>query len=384
MSRPRTCHITTVDISLARLLKSRLIRLKEKGFDIETMSAPGPYLPELEQVGLRHIGINSLTRRWSLQADISAFFQIYQHLRKNKYDIVNTYSPKAGIFGRIAAKLAGIPIVVHTSWGLYFTDDSSWSKRAFFLALEAVAARFCDHIFSVNRDDIITMLKYKIITPDKVSYLGNATDIDNFHPKKLISRLSKRREFGIKQDHIVVGIVGRLVKEKGYKEFFSVAREIKSRHGNVTFVSIGPLDPDKKDAISEAEIGQLEQEQVVYFLGMQSDMPEIYGMLDIVVLPSYREGFPRSLVEASAMARPIITTDTRGCREAVEHEITGLLVPVGSSEALEKAIEFLIDNPSTREKFGEAGRQKAIREFDERILVRRIASKYKELCGYIN
>ncbi len=375
----KTCHITTVDISIANLLSDRLKLLKQHDFSIHTASSGHQHKNKIMAAGLPHSEINSLTRRWDVQSDIKSIYEIYKFLKNSQFEIVNTYSPKAGVFGRIAAKYARIPIVVHTSWGLFYSEDSPVLKKIFHLTLEFFAGRHCDHIFSVNRDDIDVMIKYRIKKAENITYLGNGTDLNCFHPQHKNQAEKIKHKFKIPQDNIVVGIVGRVVKEKGYQEFIDAAVQIKASNPNVEFVSVGPLDPDKPDSFGMHHIREIENRGVIRFLGYQTDMRSIYSMLDVIVLPSYREGHPRSLVEACAMGIPIITTNTRGCKETVENNYNGFLVPLKDTKNLIEKIDILVKDEHKRSMFSINSRQKAEKDYDQVKLVQKIAQVYNQL-----
>ena len=377
-----SAHITTSKISLQILLKSRLLLLKAKGIRIYGLSGPEPLAKEFENGEIKYIPIFDLTRKWSIWKDIKAFFQLIRILKRKNFHIVNTYGPKPGFYGRIAAKIARVPIILHTNWGLYFSEDSSVFKKVFYLVLEWIGSCFSNHVFSVNKDDIETMIKYRIVkNRRKITYIGNATTLSYFSPEAINQKKIKevKAELGIEENKLIIGMVGRLVKDKGYEEFFRVAKTLKKKYNHLIFLSVGPVDLDKSDRISKEVIERVKQKGIVNFLGMRTDMPYMYAIMDIVVLPSHREGFPRSLVEACAMGKPLVATNIRGCREAVDDGINGFLVPLKDWKSLCDAIEKLIVNEDLRKKMGKASRKKALKEFDENKLVEKIAEVYNKL-----
>jgi glycosyltransferase involved in cell wall biosynthesis len=224
-----------------------------------------------------------------------------------------------------------------------------------------------------------TAVREKICPVEKMTYLGNGVDLDRFRPRKSggVSR-NKREELGIPPDSVVIGMVGRLTYEKGYRELFLAAKEVFSIHQGVFFLVVGPSDEveEREFRTLVVDLGILER---VRFLGLRLDMPEIYGIMDIFVLPSHREGFPRSLIEASAMGLPVIATDIRGCREVVDHGKSGLLIPVRDQRALARAILDLLRRPDRAENMGKAGRRRAESEFDEKLIVKRQLEAYGKL-----
>ena len=188
----------------------------------------------------------------------------------------------------------------------------------------------------------------------------------------------KRIELGLPQNKIVVGFVGRLVVEKGVLDLINAARLVINKGVDAQFLFVGPIDHDKKDAINPQN-DTIDVEAYCSFIGFQDNMPLIYSLMDVFVLPSYREGFPRSLMEASAMQVPCITTDIRGCREVVEEGKNGLLVPAGDVQALAQSIQKLLNNPALANRMGDIGRQIAVERFDERKVFEKVSQTYHSL-----
>ncbi len=372
----KVAHLVTARTSLSLLLERRLQILREYGFENTGLSGDVDWFAGGESEAYRFIPVKNLTRKMEPWSDARALVHLVTILREGQHEIVNTYGPKPGAFGRIAARVAGVPLVVHTNWGLLATERSSFLKKAFVLGVEAVVAQFGDRVMSVNRDDMIALRRLQVRGGFYgVSYLGNACDLNHFDPRLVcVEKVTTMRErWGVSRDALIVGMVGRLVKEKGAVEFIEAARWLGPRHPECAFVVVGPVDPYKKDRV-DPEMA----EQWVRLVGFESDMRTAYAAMDIVVLPSHREGFPRTLVEASAMCKPIVTTDSRGCREAVDPGESGLLVPVGDSRALSEAIRRFLVDAELRLRAGNKSREKAHREFDEHKLVARMVEVYLE------
>jgi glycosyltransferase involved in cell wall biosynthesis len=214
-------------------------------------------------------------------------------------------------------------------------------------------------------EDVVTLERLGI-PKRKVVYLGNGIDLERFDPASAPAvRRRVRRELGLSEDTIVCGVVGRLVWEKGYREVFAAARALRD---DVTFVVVGPDDPDKADAVSRTAITQAERDGVI-FLGSRADIEQLYAAFDLYVLASYREGFPRSAMEAAAMGLPLVVTDVRGCRQVVDPGVNGLMVPMRDCEALTRAICELARDDDLRLKLGRGARMKAEREFDQRRII---------------
>jgi len=368
----RIAHLTTVDLSLRYLLLPQLRAIVELGGEAIGISAPGPDVPALEQAGIRHIPLPGSTRSFSLRSDLRAMVSLWRILRRERPDVLHTHNPKPGLYGRVVGRVAGVPVIVNTIHGLYATPDDPWPKRALVYGLETLASRCSDVELVQSREDVELVTRRHITPPDRTVLLGNGVDLERFDPDRLPegTRDEVRRSLGIPEDRIVVGIVGRLVAEKGFPELLQAMEQLDERF---VLVAIGPYDPDKADAVSPASV-EAARRRGHLFLGMRTDVDALYTAIDIFVLPSHREGFPRAAMEAAAMGLPIVATDIRGCREVVEHERTGLLVPVRSPDELASAIRRLGDDPALRRRLGAAGRAKAVAEFDERKVVEIVVS----------
>ena len=372
--RPRVAHLTTVDSSLRYLVLPQLLAVQEAGGEAIGISAPGPFVQEIEDRGIRHIPLPSSTRGVNWTADLRAARELWRILRREKVDVLHTHNPKPGVYGRIVGRLAGVPLVVNTVHGLYATENDSWSKRTAVYLLETIASRFSHIELIQSREDLEILTRLHIRSPAKTSWLGNGVDLARFDPRRFSSqdRIDVRKELGLDPDTVVVGTVARLVAEKGYPELFDAAKAFD--HG-ITFVCVGPDDPEKVDALPRQILEQAKQ-QGVRFLGMRDDVDRLYVAMDIFVLPSHREGFPRAAMEAAAMGLPIIATDIRGCREVVEHERNGLLFPIRRPDELARAIARLADSPELRSQMGIQSREKALVEFDESRVVQTVLKAY--------
>jgi glycosyltransferase involved in cell wall biosynthesis len=366
----RVAHLTTVDLSLRYLVLPQLTKVVELGGEAIGISASGPYVGELEELGIRHITLPGSTRSIDPRADLKAMVSLWRILREERPDVIHTHTPKPGLYGRVIGRLAGVPAVLNTIHGLYATPDDPLAKRMIVYGLEAVAARFSDVELVQSAEDLRLVTDRRITRPDRTVFLGNGVDLRRFDPDLGSSeeRRSARALFGVGDDQIVVGIVARLVAEKGFPELFDAVRGLDDRF---TLVVIGPHEPDKADAVGAAMVAQAREDGVV-FLGMRDDVDVLYRAMDFFVLPSHREGFPRAAMEAAASGLPLIVTDIRGCREVVEDGVNGLLVPVLDPQALRAAIAKLGNDAELRRSMAKAARVKAVREFDEQRIVRTV------------
>ena len=376
MTRPvKLAHLTTVDLSLRYLVLPQLAGGVEAGWETIGISAPGEFVPEVEAIGVRHVALPTSSRGWGLRDDLRAARDLWRILRREQVDVLHTHNPKPGLYGRVLGRLAGVPIVVNTVHGLYATEDDPLAKRVVVYALEAIAARFSDAELVQSSEDLALMRRLRISPSHRTFLLGNGIDLSHFDPARFDGEHGRglRHEIGVRDDQVLVGIVGRLVAEKGYPELIEAAAQLDDRFA---FVAIGPDDPDKSDALG-ADFYAKAEAAGLRLLGMRTDVDEWYDAMDLFVLPSHREGFPRAAMEAAAMGLPIIATDIRGCREVVEPGVNGRLVPVLDPAALAAAIEEVGSDPDLRRRMGQASRERALMHFDERQIVHTVFAAYQ-------
>ncbi len=355
----RVAHLTTVDMSLQLLLATELKVDLEAGFETYGISAPGPYVPQLEAIGVRHEPLHALTRSWEPRADAAAGRELLAVLRRIRPDVLHTHNPKTGVLGRVLGRAAGVPVVVNTCHGLWAQAHDPLAKRAFVLGAEAFAARFSHAELYQNGEDRTTLAR--AVPGRRSRVVGNGVDLSRFTADPA-DRARIRSALGVGEDELLVGGVGRRVAEKGIREYAGAARALA---GKARFVWIGPEDPDKPDALGDdPAAGGVE------FLGSRSDMPELYAALDVFVLPSYREGFSRSAMEAAASGLPMVLSDIRGCREIGTDGEHLLLAPPGDAGALTTALDRLLTEPALREQLGTAARRRALAQFDQRAVAR--------------
>jgi glycosyltransferase involved in cell wall biosynthesis len=370
----RLLHVTTTDISLELLLGPQLRDFRDAGFEMHTASAPGPFVAGLVRDGIAHHPLRHATRAFALGHDAAAPAELYRLFRRLRPDIVHTHNPKPGVYGRMAARAARVPLVVNTQHGLYAQPTDRPARRLPVYALERLAAGFSDIELVQNREDLETLARLRV-PRRKLRLLGNGVDLDRFHPLPPEVRKEVRAELEVDDEQVVVGAVGRLVWEKGYAELFAAAKRLLARRDDMAVVVAGPFDADKGDPLTAADVAAAEAAGV-RFLGHRPDPERLYAAFDIYVLASHREGFPRSAMEAAASGLPIVATDIRGCREVVDHGRTGVLVPARDAAALEAAIDHLAGDPAARVRLGETAAAKARQEFDQRRVIARTLEAY--------
>ncbi len=373
----KICYVANSVRAVKFLLLPQLKFLIKEGYDVSVVCSGGEWLSDIEKEGIK-VKVVKIRRKISPVYDVVTLYKLWSYFKYEKFHIVHTNNPKPGLLGQLAARMAGVSIIVNTIHGLYFHENSSKAKRSIFIFVERVAAICSDLIFSVNKEDIDTLIKNKIAPSEKIKYLGNGINTKKFTLNRFTKEFvaKKKKEINVPENYSVVGIVARLVKEKGYMDLFEAFRIILEKYPKTILLAIGPKEPEKKDAIVPKIVKDFGIENNAIFLMERDDVDELYSLMDVFVLPSYREGLPISLLEAMAEKRAIVATDIRGCREEIENGKSGILVPIKNSEKLAKAIIFLFNNPDKAKEFGENARLTVEKYFNEDIVFGRIKEEY--------
>ena len=383
VSAPKIAHITTIDQSLDYLLLNQLQSFQRAGYEVVGIAAPGPHVSRIESAGIRFLPVY-MTRNFTPLTDLFSLWQLWRVIRRERFVIVHTHNPKPGLLGQLAARFAGTPVVINTLHGFYFHDHMRPLGRRFYIMLERLAALCSDLILSQNREDMITAKQERIGRPSQMRYLGNGIDLTVFDPGRFSAEaVSQRRaKLNIPVEAPVVGFVGRLAgRRKGFLDFLAAASAIAQQLPEARFLIIGEADHGKPDAVEPSIATDYGIADRCLFLGRQAneDLPLLYCVMDLLVLPSLFEGVPRVVMEAAAMGIPAVVTDVKGNREAVERGRNGLLVPLGDVAALQEAILAILTNREDALRMGAEGRRLAQERFDERLIFAHIRAEYARL-----
>ncbi len=308
--------------------------------------------------------------------DLIAFARLYRLVRKMRPHIVHTHTAKAGALGRLAARLAGVPVVIHTYHGHIFQGYFPSLKTRLFLNTERWLARGTDRLLTVSEAVRQDLLRRGIGSPERLSVVPLGLDLDPLIQCEMV-RGQLRAELGV-GDVPLVGIIARLVPIKRHEDFLAAATVVASRIPNCRFLVVG--DGELRGRL-EARSRELGLGGRVHFLGWRGDLPRIYADLDLVALSSANEGLPVSLIEAMAAGRPVVATRVGGVPDLVEHGVTGLLVSPEDPAALAEATMALLTDPERRRAMGEAGRKRVHPAFSAERLVEDIDRLYTELLA---
>ena len=374
-------HITTVPLTLG-FLHGQVSYMKDHGFDVYAISSPGELLDEFGSREQITVSAVMMPRTITPLSDIAALGKLWSRLRIIRPHIVHSHTPKGGLLGMIAAYFAGIPIRIYNIHGMPYMTASGFRRRILKFT-EKVSCLLAHQVLCVSHSIREVAISDSICPPDKIKVIGggsiNGIDSGNrFNPETLASSRSNiRREYGIPDNAIVIGFVGRIVRDKGIVELAEAWKTIADRNSNVYLMLIGPFEP--QDQVPPETVAILEGHDRIVLAGMCKDTAPYYAAMDIVVLPTYREGFPVVPMEAAAMGLPVVATKIPGCIDAIQDGVTGTLVPPQQSDALAEAIQRYLDDPELREKHGKAGRERVVRDFRQEDIWEAIYQEYMRL-----
>jgi glycosyltransferase involved in cell wall biosynthesis len=345
--------------------------------------------PAFEAAGFRYLPYASGQHaRVSPLDDARACFALARIFRAERPRIVHAFDTKAGVWGCLAARLAGVPSAVGTVNGLGFLFRSdTWRQRLLsksYQALQALACAASSATVFQNPDDARVFVAAGMARREKVVLVpGSGVRTDRLDPARFPpeARAELRATLGLEPTDVAVIMVTRVIRSKGVLDLLAAARTLRATRPRVRFVLVGADEPESMDRLSEPELESLRRELI--WTGARSDVPALLAAADVMAFPSgYGEGIPRVLLEAASMALPIVTTDSPGCREVVVPGVNGCLVPIGDVDALAGALRRLADDPPLRERFGENGRARAIERFDLGVVAERTRHLYRELLAH--
>lgn len=378
-------HVCAIDSTAQGLLLPQIDYFLSRKLSVEIACSPGLAAEQLQQQGYALHPIQ-IDRKIAPVPNLISIYQLTKLIRQNHYDLVHVHTPIAAVLGRIAAKLGGIKRIIYTAHGFPFHDQSSPFQYRFYFTVEKFCTPFTHLVLTQSYEDFITAQKTGLCPPNKVRYLGNGIDIDRFDRNRLdpIHQTQLRESLSIPDTAgLIIGMVGRLTRKKGSGYLIEAAAKLLPQFPNLHILIIGgqlSTDPEPFQAELLERIRTLGIEEHVTLTGDREDIPELLGLLNIFTLPTFtHEGLPRSILEAMSMGLPVVATDIRGCREAVVHGETGLIVPPRDSEKLAEALGKLLSDPDLRQVYGKAGRQRVEAEYDERLVFQRLAECYQEL-----
>jgi glycosyltransferase involved in cell wall biosynthesis len=375
--RKKVFRIITAPVSMNIILKGQLSFMNQF-FDVVgvTRKDDKHYSEVSKRERVRMIPID-FTRMISPYKDLKVLIELYFILKREKPEIVHTQTPKAGLIGLLAAKIAGIKIRVHTVGGIPWME-SKGIKRILLKMIEKFTYSLAHRVYPNSKGLESFILSEAICKPQKLKVLGNggSNGINtDYFIRDLDQRILLREKYNIDDETTVLGFVGRIAKEKGINEWLDVFEELKLKY-KLKILLIG-LFEQTNGILGNDVRSKIESDPDILFLGRFDDVRPYYSMMDIFVFPSYREGFPNAVLEACSMELPIIATDINGCNEIIEDEVNGLLIEPKSRSSLKNALIKLIESHELRGNMAKEGRLKVVNLFKREILFNAIKDEYE-------
>jgi glycosyltransferase involved in cell wall biosynthesis len=375
-------HATTVPTTL-NFLRSQPAHLAAHGIEVTLLSSPGAELESIAaEEGARALSV-PMHRGFSVGADLRTLRQLVGVLRREAPDVVHTHTPKAGLLVTLAARLAGVPLCIYQIHGLRFLTTSGLQRRIL-KATERISTAAAHRVLCVSPSVLALAEEEHVIRRGKGAVLGagtiNGVDLRAFDPDPLQeAAAAAREELGIPAEAPVVGFVGRLAADKGLAELAAAWGRARREQPDAHLLLIG--DPEETDPVAPDVMAALEADARVHLAGHRADVRPYLAAMSVLALPSYREGFPQTLLEGSAMGVPTVGSDVPGVRDAVQDGVTGLLVPVRDPGALAEALLGLLRDPRRRSALGAAGRRWARASFDRDAVRERFLEFYLEAAA---
>lgn len=368
----------TIDFSIYHLLLNKLRLLKQKGYEVWAVSSSGIYRERIEEAEIK-VKYIEMSRRIDPLQDMRSIEEMRRFFGEEKFHIVHTHTAKAGVIGRIAAKRAKVPVILHTYHGLPFYQGLPFFKFFPYMLIEKWAAGSADFLLSQNREDFENIERYRLKSGDRCAYEGSGVNLEELTEEIMrADPEAVRDEFRIAKDEFLIGYFARFEPVKGHSLFLRALKSLKDegRLFKVLFAGKGFMEKKIMGLVSELHL-----EGEVINAGFRQDLHRVMRGVDLLVLASRKEGLPRVIFEAMAASKPVVATDVLGTREVVVHNETGLLVPYGDSEALADAIAELMDSGELRLRLGRVGRERLEKQFDERVVAERIDDIYRKLLS---
>jgi glycosyltransferase involved in cell wall biosynthesis len=382
MTPVRVAHVVPTDRIAWLLLRVGLSRLQEAGFEVTVLCGDAGYGRQLAETGVRVVHV-PFARELSPWTDLRCLAALRRELRRGGFAIAHSHNPKGTLLGPLAARLAGVPVVVHTVHGFLFNEATTGPRRWLAVAAERWCAAWCHQLLFQSSEDHALAVAHRFKRPERLHLVGNGIDERRFDPSLYPGGRDRlRAALGYCDRDRVVGMVGRFVREKGYVEFAAMARRLARRDSRARFLVVGISEPEQSDAVDPKslfeEAGIADRCTV---LEQRSDMPELYLSMDLAVLPSHREGIPRALLEAAAMGVPIAATAIRGCREVIIDGQTGVLFGLRDVDSFTATVESLLQDEDRRRRLGAAGRQHVLEHYTETRAAERLIACYRRFLG---
>jgi len=374
----RILHIHTLPIISGSGINTFLSMrgMDRRIYEAELACAPGGRLLDLVQSHNMSVRtFNNLVQPLHPVKDLLALMNLTFFLKKNRYHIVHTHNSKAGFLGRLAAKFAGVPVIVHTVHGFAFHDQEPIWRQNLFRNLERRASRWCDKMIFISQPLIDWALREGIVTEDKAVKIYSGIELDQFGPVTKDTKNKIRSKWRIGHEDVVIGVVSKLWEGKGHVILIKAFKELRKEIKDIRLVIVGEgyIYNELRNLVH-----MLGLDDSVLFTGFQMDVSEIIATFDVAVLPSFFEGMGRVLLEAMAMEKPVVASRVGGIPDLVEHGVNGFLVSPGDVLELSNTIKKIVRDKKLAHEMGKKGRKRITEQFNAEAMVQSIEKVYNE------
>ncbi|MDB4914001.1 MAG: glycosyl transferase group 1 [Gemmatimonadetes bacterium] len=378
-ARPRVAHFTVAPEFVDRIMVHDLRRLRDHE-DVTVISTDGPPLDRARAEGFRVLTIEA-QRKIRPWADLRALWILWRLFRRERFDLLHSYTPKAGLLGQMAGLLAGIPRRIHGCRGLLYGPAVPRWQQLIFRMTDWLTNRIAHATLYLSSADMRFSIEHGLCRAAKAHLIGSGIDLEQFapSPKIAVEAAAWRRQVGVEPDKRLVLSVGRYVAAKGYADIARAAALLRARHPEARYVWIAPVFAGEDEVLSLDLPSEMGVGDIVQCLGYVENMAPLLAAADVLVHASHREGVPRALMEAAAMGTPIVASDIPGCREVVRHEESALLFAAHDAQALADALGRALDDwPATSARAARA-RAVVLSEFEQGALSRRVWARHAAL-----
>ena len=383
MSSPQLLRITTVPISLKTLLKGQHRFMSQNGFDVLGVSSSGNALNEVAQNEKIAVYTVEMTRIISPLKDIKSLWSFYKLCKRERPAIVHSHTPKAGIVGMLGAKLAGVPIRLHTVAGLPLMEATG-RKRKLLDFVEKLTYSCATKVYPNSKGLYDFILENNFTAEEKLKVIANGSsngiDTTYFSAQAITQEqiITLKTGLGIHENDFVYVFVGRLVGDKGINELISAFSNLKPETLNFKLLLVGPFETEL-DPLLPKTISAIESNPNIISVGFQADVRPYFAISDCLVFPSYREGFPNVVLQAGAMGLPSIVTNINGCNEIIEEGINGLIIPPKDIMALQNAMISLLEDKNVYKNLKNNARQMITSRYEQKLVWEALLEEYRRL-----
>lgn len=368
-------RVSTVPFFVNTQLSKQISDIKDAGYSVSVVCSNG-------NLSLGHVDFHPIEihRKISLMADLVSCFKLFKLFRLQKFDIVHSTTPKAGLLTAIAGLFARSPIRLHTFTGQAWAE-STGIKRILLKNLDRLIVKLNTHVYADSPSQKQFLIDQKIASSNEISCLGKGSlagvNINRFKSSHEIS-LKLKNKYKIDEDVFVFLFLGRLTKDKGIIELISAFEKLHNNNSKFCLILVGPVEETLASFIDKTEAVKLNN---LLFFDFSPNPEEFYAIADVMVLPSYREGFGTTVIEAAAMGVPTIGSNIYGLSDAIENNKTGMLVEPKNVDDLSKVMQFLLENKAEVKKLGENARERANKDFSADYVNQLVIDEYERLLG---